>query len=383
MRIRKRKWWIAPAMLTAGLVVALVLVASEEDEIPSGLAKRPLSVDIVQATAQTLRADIPAWGLIAPREQIDIRPQVQGVVASVGRNLMAGASVTKDEVLFTIDPRDYEAALAEARAAYQQAQQAFEIEKGQQQIARAEYAMLSRNGSRIKKSALALREPQRKEREAALAMAKAKKDRAQIDVERTNLVAPCDGQIMHEEVAAGQYMDVGAQALTIACTDHYHVLVSFSPQQRPDPTIKDVHVVIDGQRHPATLASILPQIDTSTRQKQALIILKGKTLPLGAYVSVALKGEMLNQVTALPRSALRADNTIWVLREDSTLDIVPVTLAAQNDKQIFVNSGLAGNARVITSHIATPLKGMELRLLEGTGNRYAGDTMEMVARGAE
>lgn len=374
------KRWLAPAILAAGMMVTVILVASEEDEIPSGLLKRPLSVETVPAQRQTLRVDIPAWGLVEPREKIEIRPQVQGVIASVAPGIVAGAYVKKNDMLFTIDPRDYEHAYAEARAAYEQARQSLEIEKGQQKIAQAEYKLLMQDsGSGMTSNALALRRPQLKEREAILAMTAAKKDRAQLDLERTTLTAPCDGQIMSEAVAVGRYMEIGTEGLTLACTDQYHILASFSTQHLPDAAMKSVQVEIDGKSYPAEIGALLPQIDPDTRKKQVLITLANVTLPLGAYASVTLKGGELAQVIPLPKAALRDDTTVWVLTEENTLDIRPVVLAAQNDKQVIVETGLEPGARVITSHIATPLKGMALRLPEQVSNDFARNTVPAAA----
>lgn len=374
------KRWLAPAILAAGVMVTVILVASEEDEIPSGLLKRPLSVETVPAQRQTLRVDIPAWGLVEPREKIEIRPQVQGVIASVAPGIVAGAYVKKNDQLFTIDPRDYEHAYAEARAAYEQARQSLEIEKGQQKIAQAEYKLLMQDsGSSMTSNALALRRPQLKEREAILAMTAAKKDRARLDLERTTLTAPCDGQIMSEAVAIGRYMEMGTEGLTLACTDQYHILASFSTQHLPDAAMKAVQVEIDGKSYPAEIAALLPQIDPDTRKKQVLITLTGMTLPLGAYASVTLKGAELAQVIPLPKAALRGDTTVWILTEENTLDIRPVVLAAQNDKQVIVETGLEPGARVITSHIATPLKGMALRLPEQLSNDFARNTVPPAA----
>ncbi|MFN7402191.1 MAG: efflux RND transporter periplasmic adaptor subunit [Alphaproteobacteria bacterium] len=374
------KRWLAPAILAAGLMVTVILVASEEDEIPSGLLKRPLSVETVPAQRQTLRVDIPAWGLVEPREKIEIRPQVQGVIASVAPGLVAGAYGKKNDQLFPIDPRDYEHAYAEARAAYEQARQSLEIEKGQQKIAQAEYKLLMQDsGSGMTSNALALRRPQLKEREAILAMTAAKKDRARLDLERTTLTAPCDGQIMSEAVAIGRYMEMGTEGLTLACTDQYHILASFSTQHLPDAAMKAVQVEIDGKSYPAEIAALLPQIDPDTRKKQVLITLTGMTLPLGVYASVTLKGAELAQVIPLPKAALRGDTTVWILTEENTLDIRPVVLAAQNDKQVIVETGLEPGARVITSHIATPLKGMALRLPEQLSNDFARNTVPPAA----
>lgn len=364
MKHPKPKRWLAPAILITGLIIAVLLIASEEDELPSGLRSKPLTVEVIKAQRSTVQLDVPAWGLVEPREQIDIRPQVEGSIVSVSDHVVAGAAINQGDVLFTIDPRDFENRLTEAKAAYEQVMQTLEIEKGQQRIAREEYKLLQQNDSTIKRNALALRKPQLKEREAALSMAKAQLKQAELDLERTTLNVPCDGQIMKENIAVGQYAENSTIALSIACTDSYHITASFSSDYRVDATKQKTEVTINDKAYAATLKAVLPQIDPDTRQKQALVSVSDVDLPLGYYAAVTLPGLEFQNVIALPKSALRENNTVWILTSDNTLDIRSVTLAAQNDERIFVANGLEDGAQVILSHIASPLKGMELRLPE-------------------
>lgn len=369
MKYPKHKRWLAPAILITGLIIAVLLIASEEDELPSGLLSKPLAVEVIKARRSTLQLDVPAWGLVNPREQVDIRPQVEGSIVSVSDHIVAGSVVKQGDVLFTIDPRDFENRLAEAKATYEQARQALEIEKGQQKIAREEYKLLQQNDGAITNNALALRQPQLKEREAALSMAKAQLEQAELELERTTLNTPCDGQIMEESVAVGQYAENATIALSIACTDSYHITAFFRSDYSVDATKQKAIVTISGKAYPATLKTVLPQIDPATRQKQALVSVSDVVLPLGYYAAVTLPGLEFKNVIALPKAALRANNTVWILTADNTLDIRSVTLAAQNDEHIFVANGLEDGAQVIISHIASPLKGMELRLPEAEENQ--------------
>ncbi|WP_417321168.1 efflux RND transporter periplasmic adaptor subunit [Emcibacter sp.] len=364
MKYPKHKRWLAPVILITGLIIAVLLMASKEDELPSALLSKPLTVEVIKAQRSTTQLDVPAWGLVEPREQVDIRPQVEGSIVSVSDHIVAGAAIKQRDVLFIIDPRDFENRLAEAEATYEQARQALEIEKGQQKIARAEYKLLQQNDSTITSNALALRQPQLKEREAALSMAKAQLQQAELDLERTTLKAPCDGQIMKENIAAGQYAENGTIALSVACTESYHITASFPSDYSVDATKQKAVVTINDKAYPATLKAVLPQIDPDTRQKQALVSVSDVVLPLGYYAAVTLPGLEFQNVIPLPKAALRANNTVWILTADNTLDIRSVTLAAQNDERIFVVSGLEDGVQVILSHIASPLKGMELRLPE-------------------
>src|SRR5205807_2178562 len=58
---------------------------------------------------------IPAVGTVEPTSTVQIRAQVSGQLTSIG--FTEGSEVRKGQLLFTIDPRPFEAALSQAEAA--------------------------------------------------------------------------------------------------------------------------------------------------------------------------------------------------------------------------------------------------------------------------
>ena len=350
-------------ILLAGSGISISLVAKEKDPLPQVIVKQPQAVAVIIAKTSNRRLNIPAWGLVEPRERVDIRTRVEGTVDRVADGLVAGAVVRRGALLFTLDPRDYQIVLDEAAAAFEQVRQTLEIEKGRQEIARAEYELLrkdytpdERNTARI------LRRPQLKEREAALQIASARREQAVLNLARTRLTAPCDGRVIDENLAPGHFMEKGSIALRVACTDRYHIIAGFSPGRILDPDIKTVSAVINGTVYPGELKGILPQIHPDTRRKQVLITLKGTDIPAGTYASVLLPGRFFKQVISLPKTALRAGKTIWVMRSDDTLDIRTVSLKGEDGESVIVDQGISPGDRVILSHIAGPVKGMKLRI---------------------
>jgi RND family efflux transporter MFP subunit len=356
--------WHLPIILTLGVIATLVFFSIEEEVTSYDHLKRPVSVSVVEAIAKSVRPDIPAWGLVEPYEKIDIRPQVEGNIVGVGDNILIGAQVNKGDILFTIDTSDYENLLTESRAIYNQALQDLAIENGRQKIASAEYSLLKKSGKSIKNDSLILRAPQLKSRKAAVSIAKAKLNQAILNLKRTTLTAPCDGQILAESLAVGHFVEAGALALTIVCTERYHINSSFPSHYEVDDEINNVEITVDGKSYPAFLKTLLPQIDPVTRQKQALVEARDVTLPIGSYASLNLKGKLLQNTFELPRVALRENDTIWILTPENTLEVRTVVIAFKNARQVYIHKGLESGMSVITSHIATPLNGMKLRLSE-------------------
>jgi RND family efflux transporter MFP subunit len=275
--------------------------------------------------------------------------------------IFAGAAVKQGDLLFSVDGREYLNTLEEAKALTDQAWQALEIEKGRQAVARSEWEVLadsSLEGGQV--SSLALRKPQLKEKEAAVQMATARQAQAALDVERTRVTAPCDGVILEERLAKGLVLEAGYDAMQIACTDCYHITAFFSQEYVLDPGRPAAKIDLGPDRYEGSVKSFLPRIDPETRQKQALVTFGGASIGLGAYASLTLAGPSFSDVAVIPKEALRADGTVWIMGEGGTLEIRKVAVLAKDPENAVIGQGLTGDEHIILSHIASPLEGMKL-----------------------
>ena len=350
-------------ILATGLVISAFLIQNEEtSQEKGGQIKSPLSVDVFKTRKSDVRLSIPAWGLVQPCERINVKTQVEGRISHVPDRIIAGASVRQGDLLLKIEQDDYQFALIEARGVYEKSLQALSIERGQQEIAMAEFKLFEKkfNVNTIEKK-LALREPQRKSLEAESQIAAAKMGQAKLNLARTRVKSPCNGKIISEDLAVGKLMNKGSVALTLACTGKFHIIAGFLPKYVLDSNSKDAQVVINGIVHPGEIKNVLPQIDPETRQKQVLIAIKSKVATIGDYASVKLQGRLYKDVISLPKEALRAGDTLWIMEEDNTLSVRKVFIAGQDDDLIIVTNGVLSNEKVILSHISSPLEGMRLQ----------------------
>lgn len=141
-------------------------------------------------------------GRIEAVERVEIHPLVSGTLTAV--HFKDGAMVRKGDVLFTIDPRPYEAAvargLAQAEAAKARAGHA------ESDRARAERLLAD--------NAIAKRDYDAKQNDAHVAQAEllaaqAALKAARIDLEHTRIVAPVAGRISRARVTAGNVVSAG------------------------------------------------------------------------------------------------------------------------------------------------------------------------------
>lgn len=204
------------------LVIVFVLAGCDHDAEQVSAASPP-----AVKVATVLERDVPvhaeAIGETRGNTEIEIRARVEGFVESV--DFQEGSLVEKGQALYTIDPRPFEAALAQARAGTAEAEA--ELARTHQDVARYE-PLVAKNAISQEQyeTAVALE----KAAKAAVEAAKALAERAEIDLSYTKVVAPEAGLIGKTEVYAGTLVGRGQSTLLtrISRTDPIHVRFTFS-----------------------------------------------------------------------------------------------------------------------------------------------------------
>ena len=85
-------------------------------------------VETLAAPTQTLQIIVEAQGSVRPADEIDLVPQVSGVVVWKAPQLEAGGFFARGDVLIRIDPRDFELAMTSAEASVARARCQLDLE---------------------------------------------------------------------------------------------------------------------------------------------------------------------------------------------------------------------------------------------------------------
>jgi RND family efflux transporter MFP subunit len=144
-------------------------------------------------------------------QQVEVRPRVSGYVQTVA--FRDGDIVKKGQLLFVIDPRPYQAALAQARA---------DLTRAEAQAANAQIE-LDRSKALLdqgfaSKSAYDSRLAQQRTANAAVAAARAEVQARQLDVSFTRVTSPIAGRVSDHRVDVGNLVSSGGQEPTLLTT---------------------------------------------------------------------------------------------------------------------------------------------------------------------
>ncbi|HEY4072975.1 MAG TPA: efflux RND transporter periplasmic adaptor subunit [Herbaspirillum sp.] len=205
---------IAIGILILGGVAAFTL--SSRAAKPPADAPAPASVSVASA----LQKSVTEWddfsGRVEAIDRVEIRPRVAGTIDVV--HFQEGQLVKKGDLLFTIDPRPYQAELARADAAVAGAQATLALSKTE----------LDRTQRLIEEHAVAQRELDQRqnalaEANATLQAAIAARLTARLNLQYTAITSPVSGRVSRAEITIGNVIAAGATAPVLA------TVVSVSP----------------------------------------------------------------------------------------------------------------------------------------------------------
>jgi len=156
----------------------------------------PAEVTVAQPIQKDVTQYLEYTGTTEPYETVDLRARVSGFLEQV--NFKPGSKVKKGELLFVIDKRPYQAAVAKAEAQIASDQAAYKAAESDARIAEELFAQ--RAGSEIDKITKA---GKRDSAQAAVEASKAVLENAKLDLEFCEVHAPIDGRITKNDVDVG------------------------------------------------------------------------------------------------------------------------------------------------------------------------------------
>src|SRR5215471_2531761 len=358
------------ALILGGLVavaIVVVYVAQAQQRQNSGKRGRGASDAAVPVlVAQVKVADVPVYldgvGTTKALNTVTVRPQVDGKVTRI--LFKEGQDVERGFLLAEIDPVTYQALYDQAVA--KKAQDVAQLANAELDLERYQRLVASNSVARqqadTQKATVAQLEAQVRLDQAAI-------DNAKAILDYTKITAPIAGRTGIRMVDEGNLIRAGDASTSIVVITQIRPLsIFFSlPQQQlarvnrasaQGPlTVEalglDNKSVIDR----GTLLVVDNQIDQTTGTVKLKAEFPNADLQLwpGQFVNVRLLIETLHQAVVVPTAAVqRGPNGTfaYVINEDSSVSVRPVTVSQQDDAQAVVTSGLEAQDRVVTTGFA-------------------------------
>ncbi|MDF1615096.1 efflux RND transporter periplasmic adaptor subunit [Desulfurivibrio dismutans] len=381
-------------ILLLGFLLMQLLLSQRRAPEPREVEERGALVELLTVQPETRQVLVRGSGTVRGQQEISIIPRVSGEVIALGPDFVAGGFVRTGELLFRLDPADYELARQRARATTARAEARLAEISERAAVARQEWQRFEqRDGARLEPSPLALFEPQLQEAQAELAAAEADLTAARLDLERTSVHAPFNARIRQRQLEMGQFIQAGGNVATLTGTDQAEIVVPVPQAEvpwlelpRPGVTANGspalVNFTVGDQEHQWSgfLRRSLGEVESQGRMVQLVIAVDDPyqlaapqatpvSLLPGMFVGVELAGHRLEEVFVLPRRTIRGDSTVWLMDEDSRLRLRPVNIVRQEKEIAIVDHGLAAGDRVVLTELTGAVDGM---LLRANNNREQG-----------
>ncbi|MFO7728818.1 MAG: efflux RND transporter periplasmic adaptor subunit, partial [Desulfonatronovibrio sp.] len=236
---------------------------------------------------------------------------------------------------------------------------------------------------------LVLYEPQLENARAALESARAGRDQAELNLERTVIRTPFVSLVRSQNAAPGRHIAPGTPVAVLAEVNRAEIVVHLPPGD-----LRWINVPRAGDQNKGSEAAVrimgnsrdfsrsgtvsrsLGQVDPETRMLGIVVevedpyaVFAGEQggiteLPFGSFVQVNITGKDLEDVMVVPRQALRQDSTVWIADQQNRLEIREVTVKRSQEDQVMISSGLTSGERIILTSISSPAEGMKLRVEE-------------------
>ena len=379
----RRRW---RRVLTFGLclvIVAAGLVLAEYiKETAPKAQRRPPVRNVPRVETMALfpgdhQVSVTAMGTVAPAKEMTLKSRVSGQVQSVHPEFEAGGMVVRGQRLIKIDPQDYQLALARKESQVINSQYELKVELGFQDVARREWSLLKKGTpADAADEELALRKPHLAKARSDLTAAKAELEQAKLNLSRTDIKAPFNAIVRATYVESGSQVSTQDALADLVGTDEYWIRVALPvdrlrwiriPSNRPESGAPAV-VHYRGFTRSGRVLRLLGDLEPQGRMARILVSVddplgRGDREPvqpllIGEYVRVEIQGETLADVYRIPRSALRDDNTIWLVNADGTLQVKPVVTAWSDDRHVLIRDRITPGDRLVVSDLAAPVAGM-------------------------
>jgi len=334
----------------------------------------------VVKVAEVVQRDVPIYieaiGQTRGSTEIEVRARVEGFIESV--NYPEGGLVRKGQLLYTIDPRPFQASVAQAKGVSAQAEA--QLARAAQDVARYE-PLVAKNAISRQEYDTAVQA--KRAADASLAAAQAAQTNAELDLSFARVVAPAEGIAGKTEVYPGTLVGRGQSTLLtrISQIDSIHVRVTipekdFIELNRRKEKAQNAEgtgpagfelVLADGSTHPekGKLVFVDRAVDpqTGTIMVEVAFPNPGGQVRPGQYGRVRVAIDQKKDAILVPQRAvteLQGVYNVAVVKPDDTIEIRMVTPKERIGTLWLIDAGLKAGDKIVVEGIQKVRPGVKV-----------------------
>ncbi|MCX7513395.1 efflux RND transporter periplasmic adaptor subunit [Frateuria sp. STR12] len=365
----KKRWILLSAAVAVAVGSWALLGGPGDSHAQEAGTPPPPAVTVAQTLVRPVSDTDAFTGRLQAVDTVRVHPRVSGYVTAV--HFKEGARVRKGELLFTIDPRPYQAEVDRLAATLDQA--------------RAEQKLAASNAERahklLAKHAISTQEADRLATAAASARAHAAAtdaalDAAQLDRGFTEVRAPIDGRVSNARITAGNLVTPADVLTSVVSVDPMyayftideHAFLKLDTLRRQRGTAPRVAMgLVDEQGYPheGRIDFVDNQLDAGSGTIRLRAVFdndEGRYTP-GLYVRLELRTPSTKPRALIDERAVGTDlgnKFVYVLDKDRKVEYRKVTLGPLVDGLRVVKTGLTARDVVVVNGLQHVRPGMEV-----------------------
>jgi len=350
-----------------------------------GRSREAVPVLVATATQKTMPLQIRAVGNVEAYSTVAVKSQVTGVLTQA--HFKEGDNVKKGQLLFTIDPRPFEAALKQAEANL--ARDTAQLQNSREQARR--YAEL------VKKEYVSKEQYDQIRANADAAEAVVQADQAGVENAKVQLsycyiFSPIDGQVGTLLVNEGNLVRVNDGTPLVVINQVAPIFVTFSVPEQNLPDIRR-HITTgslkvearfqsdEGRSEQGNLAFIDNAVDrtTGTIKLKAEFKNTDKRLWPGQFINVALTLTTESDAVVVPAEAIQVGpegQHVFVVKPDNSVEVRPVVVARTDEGEAVIAQGLQQGEQIVREGQFLLSAGSRVEIKETNQETKASETKE-------
>lgn len=336
------------------VLMSFLSACSKKSGLPP---KLPIPVVADTVVQKTVPVQIRVIGNVEAYSTVSVKSQIGGILTSV--HFKEGQDVNKGDLLFTIDPRSYEAALRQAEANL--AKDTAQLENAREEVRR--YAEL------VKKGYVAQEQYDQIRTNAASFDATVNADRAVVENARLQLkycyiYSPITGRTGNLFANEGNLIKANADNPIVVVNQIQPIYVTFSVAEQYLPEIKKYtssgKVMVEafitkGEDNPEegilTFVDNTVDVATGTIKLKGTFANKGKRLWPGQFVDVTMILSTQPNAIVVPSQSIQTGQKgqyVFVIKNDLTVEDRLITVSRTLNSETVVEKGLQAGEKVVT-----------------------------------